>query len=211
MSGVTPNESLLTKSGSAAALIQKYENNHISEIRTEQTPSVENTKSPVNIITDEVPINSELALAKEDLLLNYYFGLPTVSAGDFVNADLDSLLLAQLGHESDLSKCKTYVAAYMSNYTNWASLARMHSHKTQLKVMKFKTDPLVSIYIKWNEHKAKNEHLCIGDPDAVLEVSKAIFDKPADATLTAQIIALSAEKKQIDYVRGHLGLDHNSL
>ena len=111
----------IKKSASASQLIEQFENKA-------------NPKGPVLVITDEVPINSELALAKEDLLLNYYFGLPTVSAGDFVNSDLDSMLFSQLETESDLAKCQAHVAAYLCNYTNWACLARMHSHKTQLKV-----------------------------------------------------------------------------
>ena len=120
----------IRKSVSATKLIQQFEKNAQPE---EPKPRI--TESQTSIVTDEVPINSELALAKEELLLSYYFGLPTVSAGDFVNSDLDSLLLTQLAAEDDLSKCQQYVAAYLSNYTNWACLAKMHCHKTQLKVL----------------------------------------------------------------------------
>ena len=121
----------IKKSVSATQLIQKFEQN-ASQLEDTKVPKVR--ESPTSIVTDEVPINSELALAKEELLLSYYFGLPTISAGDFVNSDLDSLLLTQLEAETDVGKCQQYVAAYLSNYTNWACLAKMHSHKTQLKV-----------------------------------------------------------------------------
>ena len=123
------DDSTIKKSVSASKLIQQFETGIHSG-----TQSSKLSKDPVVITTDEVPINMELALAKEDLILNYYFGLPTVSAGDFINSELDSFLLTQLEIETDLGKCQGHVAAYLSNYTNWASLARMHSHKTQLKV-----------------------------------------------------------------------------
>ena len=123
------DDSTIKKSGSTSKLIQQFENG--------LAPTNSNSKlikEPVLITTDEVPINMDLALAKEDLILNYYFGLPTVSAGDFINSELDSFLLTQLELEPNIVKCQNHVAAYLSNYTNWASLARMHSHKTQLKV-----------------------------------------------------------------------------
>ena len=129
------NTSEVRRSVSATQLIQQFETKTKNPV--DGTKESKNTSSPVQITTDEVPINSELALAKEDLLLNYYFGLPTVSAGDFVNSELDSLLLTQLEAETDLAKCQQYVISYLGNYTNWACLAKMHCHKTQLKV-KFK-------------------------------------------------------------------------
>ena len=113
----------IKKSVSASKLIEQFE------------AKSKETKNPVKLTLDEVPINMELALGKEDLLLNYYFGLPTVSAGEFINSELDSMLFTQLENETNLTKCQGYVASYLSNYTNWASLARMHSHKTQLKVI----------------------------------------------------------------------------
>ena len=178
----------IKKSVSATQLIQQFETKTKPPVGGGKNARI--TSSPVRFVTDEVPINSELALAKEDLLLNYYFGLPTVSAGDFVNSELDSLLLTQLETETDLSQCQLYVTSYLGNYTNWACLAKMHSHKTQLK---------------WNEHKLQNKHLSFEDPDARLDVEKESFEHPADPTLTKQVIELSAEKQQIDYVRGHLG------
>ena len=45
----------------------------------------------------------------------------------------------------------------------------------------------------------------IGNSDAVLTVDEADFEDQADADLTAQIIALSMEKTEIDYIRAHLG------
>ena len=54
-------------------------------------------------------------------------------------------------------------------------------------------------------------HLGIDDNNAVLDVEKMEFDQRPDIELTEQIVALSKEREEIDYVRGHLGRFPNMI
>ena len=59
--------------------------------------------------------------------------------------------------------------------------------------------------LQWNEHKLRHAYLKIDDPNAVLNIDEAEFEDQADAELASQVIALSEEKSEIDYIRAHLG------
>ena len=52
----------------------------------------------------------------------------------------------------------------------------------------------------------RHSYLSIGNPDAILNVDDAEFEDQADEELTSQVIALSTEKSEIDYIRAHLGM-----
>ena len=65
---------------------------------------------------------------------------------------------------------------------------------------------IINYFFKWNEHKLRHAYLKIDDPNAVLNVEEAEFEDQADADLASQVIALSEEKSEIDYIRSHLGM-----
>ena len=52
----------------------------------------------------------------------------------------------------------------------------------------------------------RHAYLKIDVPNAVLDVEEAEFEDQADADLASQVIALSEEKAEIDYIRAHLGM-----
>ena len=89
----------------------------------------------VTIKLDVLPIDSEVALLKEEVLISYYFGKADVSAGDFINANLINILDTQLlQDELSLVNAKKLVFEYLANYVNWACLANLHSIKAANKV-----------------------------------------------------------------------------
>ena len=93
----------------------------------------------VQIISDILPIDKEVALLKEEVLVKYYYGKANVSAGDFIDANLISILDTQLlANEMSLSKANDSVKEYLANYVNWAGLAKLHSIKAANKVRKNK-------------------------------------------------------------------------
>ena len=89
----------------------------------------------VTIKSELLPIDPEVALIKEEVLINFYFGKANVPAGDFINANLLNILDKQLLDEQ-LSRqaAKELVFAYLANYSNWASMAKLHSVKAANKV-----------------------------------------------------------------------------
>ena len=89
----------------------------------------------VTIKLDILPIDTEVALLKEEVLISYYFGKADISAGDFVNANLISILDTQLlEKELSMNEAKKLVFEYLANYVNWACLANLHSIKAANKV-----------------------------------------------------------------------------
>ena len=89
----------------------------------------------VTIKSELLPIDPEIALIKEEVLINFYFGKANVPAGDFINANLLNILDKQLLDEQmSASAAKELVFAYLANYSNWASLAKLHSVKAANKV-----------------------------------------------------------------------------
>ena len=84
------------------------------------------------ILQEFIPIDVGLALAKEKLLLEHYFGIPDCSANEFIDAGLDSVLSVQLLDENLTTKqAQELVNKYLSNYVNWAYYAQLHSVKSQ--------------------------------------------------------------------------------
>ena len=92
----------------------------------------------VTIKSELLPIDPEIALIKEEVLINFYYGKANVPAGDFINANLLNILDKQLLDE-ELTKnaAKELVFGYLANYSNWASLAKLHSVKAANKVSFF--------------------------------------------------------------------------
>ena len=81
-----------------------------------------------------IPIDVEMALFKEKLLLQHYFGNPDCAANDFIDGKLDAILSVQLlAEDATLASCQKLVRQYISNYVNWASIAKLHSIKIQNK------------------------------------------------------------------------------
>ena len=89
----------------------------------------------VKITSDTLPIDTKVALLKEEVLTKFYYGKADVSAGDFIDANLISILDTQLLEEhKSAAEAKDLVYKYMANYVNWASLAQIHSVKAANKV-----------------------------------------------------------------------------
>ena len=102
---------------------------------TQIAPPISHAGQVVQVKSDILPIDTEVALLKEEVLVKYYYGKANVSAGDFINANLISILDTQLlTDEMPLSKAKILVFEYLANYVNWAGLAKLHSIKAANKV-----------------------------------------------------------------------------
>ena len=79
-----------------------------------------------------IPLDVGLALTKEKLLLEHYFGAPDCTANEFIDAKLDAVLAAQLlDSQTPNAHARKLVRQYLSNYVNWAYYAQLHSIKTQ--------------------------------------------------------------------------------
>ena len=97
----------------------------------EQNPEKE---SVTLIENDQIPINTTVALAKESVLTKFFFGDATIAACDFIDAGLDSILMNQLADLDDPKSGQHLVQGFLANYVNWASVAKMHTVKSQNKV-----------------------------------------------------------------------------
>ena len=90
------------------------------------------TTNTGQVLQEFIPIDANLALTKEKLLLEHYFGIPDCSATEFIDAGLDSVLSVQLLDESlNADQAQMLVKKYLSNYINWAYYAQLHSVKSQ--------------------------------------------------------------------------------
>ena len=83
---------------------------------------------------DQIPINTDIALAKESVLTQFYFGEANTPAFDFIDAGLDSLLMNKLAEMDDPQQGEKLVKQFLANYVNWASIAKLHTVKSQNKV-----------------------------------------------------------------------------
>ena len=81
-----------------------------------------------------IPIDVTMALAKEKLLVQQYFGTPNVAAHDFIDSALDSVLAVQLLSDKPKEECIPLVRNYLANYVNWATAAQLHSIQAKNKV-----------------------------------------------------------------------------
>ena len=93
------------------------------------------------VMQEFIPLDAGLALTKEKLVLEHYFGVPDCSANEFIDAGLDSVLSVQLLDEAvNLEQARILVKKYLSNYINWAFYAQMHSVKSQYQENLFRKE-----------------------------------------------------------------------
>ena len=113
------------ESKSNASQPEKIPENELKEVQTK-----------IQMTHDKIPINNHYALAKETSLLKFYYGAPDISAGDFIDSEVLSLLDSQLLRPGiTMDETKTHVLKYLANYTNWAAFAVYHSTKAVNKVI----------------------------------------------------------------------------
>ena len=100
-----------------------------------RTPQGAKTDQPRQFSQQEfIPLDVGLALTKEKLLLEHYFGVSDCTANDFIDAKLDAVLAAQLlDPQTTKAQAQLLVRKYLSNYVTWAYYAQLHSVKSQYK------------------------------------------------------------------------------
>ena len=121
------DEDLESESSSSSSSSDESEPENATEVRRPEIAT------EVMRQTDIIPINNDIALLKEEVITSYYFGAANVSAGDFINAGLDTILSTQLQHSTS-EQAQNQVYGFLANYVNWAVVARFHSVKARNKV-----------------------------------------------------------------------------
>ena len=91
--------------------------------------------------------NAIMSTFKEEAILLFYYGPTSVAPSEFIDSQLDHILLGQLNcdelSESDLKK---HVLQFLSNYQHWACTARLHNEKI-LRAVRFPYFKLYKQYL----------------------------------------------------------------
>ena len=81
--------------------------------------------------------NAILSNLKEEAILLFYYGPTSVAPNEFIDSQLDHILLGQLNcAELSESEVKGHVLQFLSNYQHWACSARLHNEKIHRAVRK---------------------------------------------------------------------------
>ena len=90
-----------------------------------------------NAILTQAPSSlAMLSRFKEESILLFYYGPTSVTPTEFIDCQLDQILLGQLNEHLTLDKAKTLVKEFLSNYQHWASTAKFLARKSFLAVSK---------------------------------------------------------------------------
>ena len=75
-----------------------------------------------------------LSNLKEESMLLFYYGPTSVTPAEFIDCQLDQILLGQLNEKLTLSEAQEKVKEFLSNYQHWACTAKFLARKSYLAV-----------------------------------------------------------------------------
>ena len=75
-----------------------------------------------------------LSNLKEESILLFYYGPTSVSPTEFIDCQLDQILLGQLNEQLTFEDAQEKVKEFLSNYQHWACTAKFLTRKSYLAV-----------------------------------------------------------------------------
>ena len=86
--------------------------------------------SPGGVKEQQIPVDAIDARLKEEIITQFYFGYSHIGAQDFINANLDIILMGKLDDpELTYEAAQQLVADYLAAYCHWAAYASFHRSK----------------------------------------------------------------------------------
>ena len=98
----------------------------------------EPTPTSGGVQEQQIPVDAIDARLKEEIITQFYFGYSHIGAQDFINANLDLILMGKLDDpEVTYEAAQQLVADYLAAYCHWAAYASFHRSKHNSAVSQF--------------------------------------------------------------------------